>query len=43
VRYPNVQTGLADDISMPIDPGMTGELLDQTALALAKVARHLAA
>jgi len=43
VRHVNVQTVLADDISLPIDPGMTRELLDQTSLALAKVARHLAA
>lgn len=42
VRCPNAETMLSDGISLPIHPGMTGEFVDQTAAALAKVVRHFA-
>jgi dTDP-4-amino-4,6-dideoxygalactose transaminase len=43
VRCPAAETLLADGISLPINPAMTDEWIDQTADALAKVARHFAA
>ena len=34
---------LADSVSLPINPAMTDDVVDQTAEAVAKVARHFAA
>lgn len=43
VRCPQAEAMLADGISVPINPGLTDELIDQTVVAFAKVARHFAA
>jgi perosamine synthetase len=43
VHCPVAEAMLADGISLPISPSMTDDLVDQTATALAKVARHYAA
>jgi dTDP-4-amino-4,6-dideoxygalactose transaminase len=43
VHCPVAEAMLADGISLPISPALTDELVDQTANALAKVARHYAA
>jgi dTDP-4-amino-4,6-dideoxygalactose transaminase len=43
VCCPAAEAMLADGISLPLNPSMTDELIDQTAEALAKVARHFAA
>lgn len=43
VRCPVAEAMLADGISLPISPALTDEIIDQTADALAKVARFYAA
>lgn len=43
VRCPNAEAMLAEGISVPISPALTDEIIDQTADAFAKVARHYAA
>lgn len=43
VRCPVAETMLADGVSLPISPALTGEIIDQTADAIAKVARFYAA
>lgn len=43
VHCPVAEAMLADGISLPISPSMTDDWIDQTAAALAKVARHYAA
>lgn len=43
VRCPEAEAMLADGISVPISPALTPEIMDQTADAFAKVARHFAA
>ena len=40
VRCPVAEAMLADGFSVPINPGLTDELIDQTADAIAKVANH---
>ena len=40
VTCPVAEAMLADGISLPISPALTDEIIDQTAEALAKVARH---
>ncbi len=42
VSCPVTEAVLADSISLPINPNMTDEVVDQTAAAVAKVARHFA-
>jgi len=42
VRCPNAEAMLAEGISVPISPALTDEIIDQTAEAFAKVARHFA-
>ncbi|MDI1336858.1 MAG: DegT/DnrJ/EryC1/StrS family aminotransferase [Lacunisphaera sp.] len=42
VKCPVAETMLTEGVSLPISPAMTDELIDQTASALAKVARHFA-
>ena len=42
VHCPVAEAMLADGISLPISPSLSDELVDQTADALAKVARHYA-
>jgi perosamine synthetase len=43
VSCPVAEAMLADGVSLPISPTMSDEFIDQTATALAKVARHFAA
>ncbi len=43
VRCPVAEAMLADGISVAIHPGLTDDVIDQTADAFAKVARHFAA
>ena len=43
VSCPITEAVLADSVSLPINPAMTDEIIDQTAAAVAKVARHFAA
>lgn len=43
VSCPVAEAMLADGISLPVSPALTDEIIDQTAEALAKVARHYAA
>ncbi|WP_415910960.1 DegT/DnrJ/EryC1/StrS family aminotransferase [Oleiharenicola sp. Vm1] len=43
VRCPAAEALLATGISLPISPALTDEIVDQTAAAIAKVARHFAA
>lgn len=43
VRCPVAETMLTDGVSLPISPALTDEIIDQTADALAKVARFYAA
>jgi dTDP-4-amino-4,6-dideoxygalactose transaminase len=43
VRCPNAEAMLAEGISVPISPALTDEIIDQTAEAFAKVARHFSA
>lgn len=40
VQCPTAEAMLSDGISLPINPGLTDELIDQTATAFAKVARY---
>jgi dTDP-4-amino-4,6-dideoxygalactose transaminase len=40
VQCPAAETLLADGISLPLSPALTDEIIDQTAEALTKVARH---
>jgi len=40
VKCPVAEAMLADGISLAISPAMTDEIIDQTAEALAKVARY---
>ncbi|MBA4137067.1 MAG: glutamine--scyllo-inositol aminotransferase [Opitutus sp.] len=42
VRCPNAEAMLAEGISVAISPALTDEIIDQTADAFAKVARHFA-
>jgi dTDP-4-amino-4,6-dideoxygalactose transaminase len=42
VSCPVTEAVLADSISLPINPALTDEIVDQTAAAVAKVARHFA-
>jgi len=42
VKCPVAEAMLVDGISLPISPALTDEIIDQTAEALAKVARHFA-
>lgn len=42
VSCPVAEAMLADGVSLPINPTMTDEIADQTAAAVAKVARHFA-
>lgn len=42
VKCPVAEAMLADGISLPINPALTDEIIDQTAEALAKVVRHFA-
>jgi len=42
VKCPVAETMLTDGVSLPISPAQTKEIVDQTAEALAKVARHFA-
>lgn len=42
VSCPITEAVLADSISLPINPSLTDEIVDQTATAVAKVARHFA-
>jgi len=42
VRCPQAETMLAEGLSVPISPALTDEIIDQTADAFAKVARHFA-
>jgi dTDP-4-amino-4,6-dideoxygalactose transaminase len=42
IQCPVAEAMLADGVSLPISPALTDELIDQTAEALAKVARHYA-
>jgi dTDP-4-amino-4,6-dideoxygalactose transaminase len=43
VSCPVTEAVLADSISLPINPALTDEIVDQTAAAVAKVARFYAA
>jgi dTDP-4-amino-4,6-dideoxygalactose transaminase len=42
VKCPVAETMLNEGVSLPISPALTDEIIDQTATALAKVARHFA-
>lgn len=42
VKCPAAETMLAEGVSLPISPALTDEIIDQTAVAIAKVARHFA-
>lgn len=42
VKCPVAESMLADGVSLPISPALTDEIIDQTADALAKVARYFA-